>query len=259
MNNMKKPFFSVITVTYNAQDCIIQTLNSISEQDKELFELVIIDGSSTDSTLSLIQSHPISPSYLITEPDLGIYDAMNKGVSHANGEYIIFMNAGDYFYDKNTLTLVYSFLSNNPVDLYAGATLVKYSNGNEKIKNCYPIGNNCLFTPICHQSLYAKKTLLIQYPFNLEYKIAADFNFILDVIKNKGTSFIIEKPLSIISAGGISDIKRKTVWLEYENITNNQYGKSIVTWLFYRKKIFSELLKKQIKNILNFLYINKRF
>ncbi|MCR4181037.1 glycosyltransferase [Providencia vermicola] len=250
---MKHPFFSIITVTYNAEDTISNTLDSIYEQNNTLFELIIIDGKSLDNTLSIISKHPVTKNIVISEKDSGIYDAMNKGVQYAKGNYVVFMNSGDRFYDRNTLSNVHSELYLNTVDLYFGNTSVSYDNGNIKNKKCAPMTKGVLYTPVCHQSLYAKKELLIKHPFSSNYKIAADFNFILDVINDHGEVFISDKTLSIVSSNGISDIKRENVWLEYEKITEEKYGKKFFNWLFYRRMIVLERAKLAIKNAIKLI------
>lgn len=244
-DNNEAIFFSIITVTYNAEKSIRSTLDSISQQDKELFELIVIDGASTDRTISIVDMHFQEVDMLISSPDKGIYDAMNKGISLANGEYIIFMNAGDCFYDKDTLLSVHKFLSKNPVDLYAGSAKVVYNCGAVKEKKAELIRDNCFYTPVCHQSLYAKATLMKSMLFDcVNFKYAADFDFMMKVINCGGTSFVTDSPLSIVTAEGVSDIARIKVWREYKSIFSKYNKLTLFHRLYYKRQISIQYIKK---------------
>lgn len=243
-------FFSVITVSFNAGAFIRKTLNSIFEQDISLAEVIIIDGASKDKTLSIIKEFNLID-LVISEPDRGIYDAMNKGIALAKGEYIIFMNAGDCFYDEKTLFNAYEFLSKNPVDLYAGSAKVLYANGVLKEKKPQHIECDCYYTPVCHQSLYAKAELMRKMPFDfVNFKIAADFDFMMKVVNANGSSFVTELPLSIVTADGVSDLSRIRVWREYESIYRNYNSFRFSDWLYYRRKIAIQYLKMKMKHII---------
>ncbi|MGL5637387.1 MAG: glycosyltransferase, partial [Bacteroidales bacterium] len=99
-----KPLFSIITVTYNAGNLLIPTMDSISAQTYKDYEYIIVDGCSKDHTLSLIESRKREITTFLSEPDKGIYDAMNKALRLATGEYILFMNAGDTLHSADTLS-----------------------------------------------------------------------------------------------------------------------------------------------------------
>lgn len=161
------------------------------------------------------------------------------------------MNAGDCFYDENTLSEVYDFLSKYPVDLYAGSAKVLYSNGALKEKKPQRIKSNCYYTPVCHQSLYAKAELMRKMPFDfVNFKIAADFDFMMKVVNANGSSFVTELPLSIVTADGVSDISRIKVWREYESIYRNYNNFRFSDLFFYRSKIAIQYLKMKMKQII---------
>ena len=97
------PLFSIITVTYNAAATLPPTLKSVGEQTCQLYEYLLIDGASTDESVKLAEKSGISNMTISSEPDRGLYDAMNKGLGLAQGDYVIFLNAGDSFHSKDTL------------------------------------------------------------------------------------------------------------------------------------------------------------
>jgi Glycosyltransferases involved in cell wall biogenesis len=100
MNNRPDPRFSIITVTYNAEKVIEKTIQSIVGQTYKNYEYIIIDGASKDSTLAIIDKYRDNVNKLISEPDKGLYDAMNKGIAAASGDYLCFLNAGDIFHER---------------------------------------------------------------------------------------------------------------------------------------------------------------
>ena len=127
------PIFSIITVCYNEISYIKKTLDSIIRQTSNNYELIVVDGGSTDGTKEVIQQYEKHIAWWCSEPDKGIYNAMNKGVSHATGEYVIFMNAGDWFYDDRVLEHVYkSGMSTDVIEGYVANT----DNG-KKVKERY--------------------------------------------------------------------------------------------------------------------------
>ena len=100
---MKNPKFSIITVTFNAASVIAPTLQSILEQSYQDYEFLLIDGGSSDNTVELVRNSGIKIATLVSERDKGLYDAMNKGIARATGDYLCFLNAGDSFHSHDTL------------------------------------------------------------------------------------------------------------------------------------------------------------
>lgn len=175
----KLPLITVITVSYNAVSTIEQTILSVINQTYEDVEYIIIDGGSTDGTVDIIRKYKDRVAYWISEPDRGIYDAMNKGIAVATGEWINFMNAGDCFHDKQVLELLfYKKNHNGYVAIYGNTNLVK--NG-----LCVGTFFNIPFWEVrypfragqgfCHQSLLIKSGMAKMLRFDLSYKYAADF------------------------------------------------------------------------------------
>ena len=100
---------SIITINYNDAKGLYKTIQSVINQSFDNYEFIIIDGGSTDDSLTIIDQYKTKIDYFISEPDTGVYNAMNKGIKIAKGEYLIFMNSGDGFYDENVLSKVTAF------------------------------------------------------------------------------------------------------------------------------------------------------
>lgn len=210
-----RPLFTVITVVYNSESSIFETINSVFEQDCEQVEYIVIDGGSTDGTVSFLKENDDKIDYWISEPDRGIYDAMNKGVKLANGEWINFMNAGDLFYSEDTLSNVSLYLEG---DVTYGSFAVKgrVPEVIEPKGNFTPFSNRNI--PYCHQALFVRSSLLKEAPFDTKYSIAADYDQYLRFLA-KG---VIIKRMPLVVAyylgGGISETNKKQAATEYHSI-----------------------------------------
>lgn len=176
---MNYPIISVVTVSYNTVATIEQTILSVINQTYPNIEYIIIDGGSTDGTIEIIKKYENRIHFWISEPDNGIYDAMNKGIDKATGQWINFMNAGDCFHDNKVLESLFGENNyDNCIVIYGNTNLVK--NGlfvgrflnNPFWKVRYPFRTGQGF---CHQSLFTKTSLVKKLRFDLSYKYAADF------------------------------------------------------------------------------------
>ncbi|WP_395054512.1 glycosyltransferase family 2 protein [Flavobacterium sp.] len=175
--------FSIITINYNDKFGLEKTIKSVVNQDYKDFEFIIIDGGSTDGSVSVIENYQSQIQYCISEKDSGVYNAMNKGIKVANGEFVLFMNSGDIFNNNNVLTQVIPHL-NKDYDIYYGDN---YKVKNEhKRKKTYPEKLSFSFfysSSINHQSTFIRKKLFHKYFFyNEEYKIASDWEFFIYTI-----------------------------------------------------------------------------
>lgn len=186
---MKSPLFSVITVCYNSEETIEATLDSVFDQNLKDYEHIIIDGNSTDSTVSLVRSHESRKIKLISEPDHGIYDAMNKGLSVARGRYVAILNSDDYFSNKYVLQRVKNKFVTSKADIvYSGINFV--NSNKEIIANWCPVEftrgayRRGFHTP--HPGFFATlKTYKQLGNFDLKMPIAADFDLMLRFMENK--------------------------------------------------------------------------
>lgn len=194
------PLFSIITITRNNLGGLKKTGQSLNEQTNRDFEWVIVDGKSDDGTRDYLTTVKAK---IISEPDKGIYDAMNKGINTSSGDYLIFMNAGDYFFNSDTLNTVADKTSqDHPEFIYGDA--MELSNGEQRYKKSRPASkiNQGMFTH--HQAMIYNKTILENKKYDLSYDIAADYDLTLSVLRDNPETLYIPLPLCIFEGKGVS-------------------------------------------------------
>jgi glycosyltransferase involved in cell wall biosynthesis len=179
------PVISIITVVFNDKEFLEKTIKSVVSQTYPHIEFIIIDGKSSDGTLDLIRSYDDKISYWLSEKDNGIYDAMNKGLRCATGDYVWFINAGDQVKEPGTLE---SVIKNDPaIDVYYGDTMLidEHDNfmGMRRLRPPEKLGWKSfgMGMVVCHQALIIRRTLVGEY--NLKYTIAADFDWVLSALR----------------------------------------------------------------------------
>jgi len=163
---------SIITVVFNAESTVEQTILSVISQTCINKEFIIIDGGSTDKTKSIIAKYQHNLTYYLSEKDGGIYDAMHKGIKQAKGNFIYFLGADDVFIDENTLMNVASHLINNKF-IYYGNVLFKVRN---VIYDGYFNSFKIVTRNICHQSIFYPMEVFEKHSYDLKYKIMADYD-----------------------------------------------------------------------------------
>lgn len=163
---------SVITIAYNDADGLAETLLSGAAQDTD-FEQIVVDGGSDDGSVKIIEDMDCLIDHWVSEPDGGIYDAMNKGVRMASGEYVIFMNAGDSFFDERVIGKATEVLdAGDAPGLFHGRV---FARGGD---TPYAYNAHLWQGMVCsHQSTFARRDLLETYPFSTEFSIVADYHF----------------------------------------------------------------------------------
>jgi glycosyltransferase involved in cell wall biosynthesis len=179
---MNNPLISVVTVVYNGAASLEQTMLSVISQTYENIEYIIIDGGSTDGTIDIIKKYEKHLACWVSEPDKGIYDAMNKGVGKATGEWINFMNGGDTFYSNTVIADCSGYINSDMSILYGNVCF------NNKTVRVFPETITSLYIlmdkMICHQSMFARRDLFKIKSFDLQYKIVADKEWLISMIKN---------------------------------------------------------------------------
>jgi glycosyltransferase involved in cell wall biosynthesis len=178
-----KPLISIITVVFNGSETIESTIQSVLCQSYLDIEFVVVDGKSTDDTLSTLQKYETKIDVLVSEPDQGIYDAMNKGIAKASGDWLLFLNAGDHFYDNSTIEKFVNFLEiNRSYELIFGDVFIINKDGTKYIgylKNNIPF---LIRKMICHQCIFYSKEIFSRIGlFDTKYRLSADFEHLLRV------------------------------------------------------------------------------
>ncbi len=226
------PKLSIVTVVYNAQPLIERTIKSIIAQTYINIEYIIIDGGSDDGTLELAEQYQSQIALILSGRDNGLYDAMNKGLKNATGDYIMFLNAGDELYDKDTITRI--FASSVNADVYYGNTLVVTEDGkalgDRRLKPPAQLNWKSLKYGMCvsHQSFIAKRLLCDFY--NLEYSIAADIDWVINVLKQADKTTYTGGYISRYLAGGTSHRNKQSAWAERFRIMAKHYGFVQTLW-----------------------------
>ena len=242
----KKPLVTVVTVVYNGVEFLEGTILSVINQTYDNVEYIIVDGGSTDGTLDIIRKYEGAIDYWVSESDKGIYDAMNKGISLGSGEWINFMNAGDFFFSLDTIKDIYS-ASNDGVTVIYGDHEVSYP-CKRKIVTAGRVKNLWRGSQFCHQSSFARLVHHKKHRFNTCLKIAADFEFFYKTHKSDLIIQYRPQVLSTASAGGVSDENRIESILEWWMIVDK---KAIVN-LLYLSRLMLEITKSFVKKSLRF-------
>ena len=199
---------SIITINYNNREGLRKTIESVVAQTTREFEYIVIDGGSTDGSVDVIKEFSDYIDYWVSEPDKGIYNAMNKGVKVAHGDYCQFLNSGDWLYDCN---VVASFLKKeNGTDIITGKTA--HING-KNIFICRSVDKDISLIDlhirgINHQSTFIKTSLCRNIPYDESYKICSDWKFFIEsLIINNCTFYVIEDVVAYYDLGGISNVQ----------------------------------------------------
>lgn len=230
MHSHITPLFSIITVTYHAESVLEETILSVVSQTYHNIEYIIVDGASKDRTLSIVNKYRDKIQAVVSEPDKGLYDAMNKGLKMAKGGYVCFLNAGDTFHEDDTLQLIVHQLNKSnvlPDVIYGETALVDAQRHFVRMRR--------LQTPdtlnwksfrqgmlVCHQAFIAKRALAETYDLN--YRFSADFDWCIRVMKK--ASLLHNTRLTLIDYldEGMTTKNRKASLKERFRIMAKHYG-----------------------------------
>lgn len=241
---------TIVTVCYNAEAVIEKTIQSVLGQTYDSIEYIIVDGCSTDGTLAIIEKYKDRISKVISEPDDGIYDAMNKGIHLATGKWIQFLNAGDTFFSEGTLARI--FKSDYKADVIYGDCKVLSSLGTYILLS-RPIDTiTSGEVNFCHQSAFVRTILMKERLFDLRYKVCADYAFFYRVWKENHRFQYITEVVSVydISGGSFSAghyIQAKTEALDILGIKGPQRYTKLT--MLYGKNLIRIVLKKIMPSI----------
>lgn len=237
---MKK--LSIITVTYNNLADLRRTRDSIHSQAFRDFEWIVVDGGSTDGGKDFIQEHQEEMAWWCSEQDSGIYNAMNKGIEHAQGEYLLFLNSGDTLYAPDTLKEVFSTEFDADV-IYGDWTEALPKRPNKKCHSPEKVNYYYFATrPLCHQTAFIRTNLLKQSPYDESYHICADWAKWLELSKQGCTFQHIPVTICHFVLGGFSYRSIKEKRQEQERILREFYLDDLA-------EVFSVLTGKVAKRL----------
>lgn len=236
--------FSIITITYNASQVLPATLSSVMAQTCKDVEHIIIDGASSDNTVSLAEAYrsksqtesPLHRVIIVSEPDKGLYDAMNKGIAMATGDYVLFLNAGDTFPAADTLEMVEAAVGDGeelPAVLYGDTDIVDMD-GNF-------LRHRHLMAPrklswrsflqgmlVCHQAFYARTDLAKLTPYNLKYRYSADVDWCIRIMRLGAKRNLNMRNTGMVVAhyldGGMTNRHHKDSLRERFHVMRRHYG-----------------------------------
>lgn len=233
---------SIITINYNNLSGLQRTVESVLKQTVKEFEYIIIDGGSTDGSAAYIESQSEHIDYWVSEPDKGIYNAMNKGILKAKGEYLLFLNSGDHFYNNNVIDSSIPFL--NTFDLvYGSMEIIEFNNSYIQELPDKLTFYNFIKGTLPHAATFIKRISLIKYGgYSEDFKVISDWRYFLDGIMNHNLSYRkINIVVSCFYLGGISGQAEHQI--EKKKVLNDLAG------FFYDDYVEMYNLKSNLKMI----------
>ncbi len=229
MHNRLTPTFSIITITYNAESTLEETILSVISQTYHHIEYIVIDGASKDGTMDIVDRYRPHIAKVVSEPDKGLYDAMNKGMKQATGDYLIFLNAGDSLHCDTTLQSIVNGLKKEPLPdiIYGNTALVN--------RNRHFVGMRRLQPPkqlhwksfrngmlVCHQAFIVKRTIAEAY--HCEYRFSADFDWCIRMMKKAVSMHNTHLTIIDYLNEGLTTQNHKASLKERYRIMNRHYG-----------------------------------
>lgn len=229
---------SIITVVYNGEANIENTIRNVLNQTYTDIEYIVIDGASSDNTVNIIKRYSDKISFWLSEPDEGIYDAMNKGINLAHGKWIMFINAGDTFESSSTVADVFNLYDQfNDADIVFGdINLIT----NNQVKLLKQNKKQIAFESICHQSQIIKLETLKRYYYNINFKIYADYDFQLKIFEND-KSKIKYIPLTIANydTSGVSALPFYKFLFQFKKVVDSNVRPPRKYLFYFQAIIFS--------------------
>jgi glycosyltransferase involved in cell wall biosynthesis len=215
------PLFSVITVVFNGEKVLESTILSVLDQTYRNVEYIIVDGKSTDATVDIVRKYEDSIDYWVSEPDSGIYDAMNKGIRHARGEWLYFLNCGDCFVDSEVLGNVALAAACTDLPLVIGR--VNYFSGKMTVKQLpetVPTENTAralYASKFCHQAFFARRgSYIATGGYDTRFPVFSDFHTAYRIIRDGGGFHRVDLTIANFDGGGVSSDPRRALRLYCE-------------------------------------------
>jgi len=244
---MKQPKVTVITAVYNDVAHIAQTMDSVLNQTFADIEYIVIDGGSTDGTVDVIKKYADRLAYWVSERDAGIADAMNKGIDRATGEYINFINSGDYFVDEAVFTKIFGVPRSG--DILYGSFI---GNFNGRAVTCLAPDSVAKTAwqgmPVCHSTLFARRDVLQKFKLSTTLRVSPDVDFVLRCVKS---GYTFEKiNVVIFKVGTLGNSAEHWLRARYENwLIARKYFPGLKTDFWHWWHMISESLFRTLKAI----------
>lgn len=226
------PLFAIITPTFNAADTVGRTLDSVDSQNFTDYEHVVVDGAGTDGTLTVVESRPNPRRRVFSEPDGGLYDAMNKGISRTTGRYLIFLNAGDKFHGPDTLRRIADAIAACPGEapgvVYGQTVLVDDAGGNPRPRHLTATRELSLKSfatgmVVCHQAFVALRKITGFY--SMDYRFSADYEWCIRCLQHSRRNvYVGDEPLVDYLDEGLTTKNRRRSLRERFRIMAYYYG-----------------------------------
>lgn len=218
---------SIITINYNNRDGLQKTIDSVVNQTWRDFEWIVIDGGSTDGSKELIEKYQEHFAYWCSEPDKGVYNAMNKGIAKAKGEYLNFMNSGDGFYEKDTLEKIFS--TERKADILYGDWMQVYNDHTHLMHFPDPVEiYTFLHRNICQQAMFVRTTILKQKGFDESFMIVADYSRWIELAQQGADFEFVNIIVCFYDMNGISSNSRDISIMEHHILENKIFSKPVL-------------------------------
>lgn len=236
--------FTIITAVFNGEEYLTETIESVINQTYRNIEYIIIDGGSTDGTINLIKKYEHHLSHWQSEKDESMYEAINKGLKLATGDYVLCLNSDDQLFSSNTILEVFLYMQKNQGFFAYYGDIVKIKGNQKKSKKTFQCShNNLLYSQHCsfvpHPTLFINKIIAQNYQYNTFFRYASDYDYILNLTKFVSLKYMPinitlfrEHPKSITSSGKITSERIEILRI------NSLFSKSYIVRQFYYLKIW---------------------
>lgn len=241
MDLKRKPILSIITVVYNGEKYLEQTIKSVINQNISNIEYIIIDGGSTDGTIDIVKKYSDSISYWVSEPDFGIYDAINKGIKASSGKYIGIINSDDW-YEQNVLSQLAEKFDSEESDIICG--LLRLWDDNKVMGIQGNTSDFLVHGMISHPTCFVKKSVYNEIgEFNTKYKIAGDYDFMMRCLKKGYTFSFQEFVIANFRLNGVSNQNAELRRIEFAEIL---FKNDLISKKKYDREVLIQKVKKYI-------------
>lgn len=249
---MNNPKITVVTIVLNDENTINRTIESVKNQTYKNIEYIIIDGKSTDNTLSIINKHMNYINTFISEEDNGLYDAMNKGINLSSGDWLFFLNSGDVFYSIDTISNIVQAIDSTTDILYGDIITVDENMKNPNYLVANGIENIAIYPPFWHQGMLIKASIHKKKLYDLKYKSCSDYDFMMYCVTNNYNCKYINLPFTYYLRGGesttnvyinrLEGVAISSKYLDIKLLDKNFYFRDLVDNHIKKPALLSELL-----------------